>query len=194
MKLFDDLKIACNELAQWPGCWALCGGVAAAIYRDIPRFTADIDFVIADHPDKPAKDIAEQVTRTLSLKPIAGFITDEGGRLISGQALVMGRRDTTSRYVGIDFLLPVLPWIPGAVLRAQSNLLDFGFAKLPTITVEDLLVAKLYAFQGTPSRVTDLDDIRSILQAQTGIDMSYIRSQMTLLSLHSIPEIDAFPK
>ena len=50
-----------------------------------------------------------------------------------------------------------------AVKRAQLNKLDYGFAIVASIIPEDLIVAKLFALQGTPNRKFDLDDILSIL-------------------------------
>jgi len=38
---------------------------------------------------------------------------------------VIGREREDSSYVGIDFLLPVLPWISDAIERAQANQLDY---------------------------------------------------------------------
>jgi hypothetical protein len=138
VKLFDALKRTVAILDQYRACWALCGGVAASVYRDTPRFTGDIDIAIINTAGNAAKDIAQEVCKTLGYKPLAGWVTDHAGELIRPQALVLGREDNQGTFVGIDFLLPVLPWIPLAVERAQANCLDFGFALLPTITLEDL--------------------------------------------------------
>jgi hypothetical protein len=177
MKLFHDLRRVTELLLPYRGCWAVCGGVAAAIYRETPRYTADIDIALIDHPDRDAASIAAGVAEVMGYKPKAGFITDQAGKLIPAQALVIARDDGAGGYVGLDFLLPVLPWIASAVRRAQANLLDFGFAELPAITPEDLFVAKLFALQGSPERVTDLDDLISMAKAVSPFDLNYFEKR-----------------
>ena len=174
MRLFQSLKEVVSHLAPWTGCWAVCGGIAACIYRDTPRYTGDIDIAIVDHADLGASEIAESIVRALNYKPKIGFVTDQYGKLIQSRALIMGRETVAGSYIGIDFLLPSLAWIPDAVKHAQSNQLDFGFAKLPTITPEDLFIAKLFALQGTPTRTTDLDDLLSIARTQVVLDKEYL--------------------
>jgi hypothetical protein len=186
MKLFQSLKRTVEILAPWPDCWAICGGVAAAIYRPTPRYTGDIDIVLVDAPSLPAAKLAEQVVTALGYKPIAGWIADRQGKLIGSQALVVGREAPGGSYIGIDFLLPVLPWITEAVRRAQFNRLDFGFANLPTITPEDLLIAKLFAFADSPERMADLDDLISICSSSIALDEEYLRERIARYGL-SIP-------
>ena len=48
MKIFDELVRAGKLLSEYPGQWAVCGGVAASIYRSRARFTDDIDFALID--------------------------------------------------------------------------------------------------------------------------------------------------
>jgi hypothetical protein len=187
MKLFANLKRATAVLEKYPGAWAICGGVAACVYRDTPRFTGDLDIAVVDHPLAPAREIALAVTTALGYSPIVGFVTDQHGKLLEQQALIVGRESGEGLYVGIDFLLPVLPWVEGAVVRAQANLLDYGFAEIPTITPEDLIVAKLYAYQGNPERPFDLDDVRSILRNQKTLDSLFIVKLATDFDI-TIPE------
>ncbi len=183
MKLLQNLKIAINCLQQWPGCWAICGGVAACIYRKTPRYTGDIDIAIIDHAALPAVKIAQCVVSHLGNKPLAGWVTDQHGVLIKDQALVIGRESGDGSYVGIDFLLPVLPWIRESVTRAQKNDLDYGFARVPTITPEDLIIAKMYAYQGNPDRSTDLDDILSLARDGITLDRAYLADRIRSYSL-----------
>lgn len=187
MKIFEVLKRTTSLLEDVEIDWALCGGVAACLYRETPRHTGDIDItLIAQKPDQE-KEFAEQILLKLGFQPKAGWITDQSGKLIKKQALVIGRDERPGGYAGIDFILPVLPWVHNATIKAQNNLIDYGFAKLPTITKEDLIVAKLYALNGTPERKYDLDDILSILTANKNLDFSFIQSQVLEFQL-SIPE------
>lgn len=192
MKLFADLKITAATLARYNCPWAICGGIAACVYRTTPRYTADIDIAIIDTVTHKAKDVASIVAKELGLAPIAGFVTDQFGKLLNGQALVMGRYDVKGGYVGIDFLLPLIPWVTAAVNNAQNNLIDYGFAKLPTLTPEDLIIAKLFALQGTPERKFDLDDIEDTLRTSIKLDLDYLNKALTSYNLIVPPSIEPY--
>ena len=187
MKIFDFLKRLVTVLESSKNPWAICGGVAASLYRELPRFTDDIDIAIADLPNMPALNAASEVLTKLGYKPKAGFVTDQFGKLIKGQALLIGRDETPGSFTGVDFLLPIIPWVTQSVARAQHNMLDYGFAKVPTITPEDLIIAKLFAFQGTPERRMDLDDIVSVLEGTKVIDKDYLRKECEAAKLN-LPE------
>jgi hypothetical protein len=189
MQLFQALKQAVSILQKHHGCWAVCGGVAASIYRDIPRFTGDIDIAIVEHGEIPARDLAEQIISALGYTPMAGWVTDQYGNLLTPQALVLGRESGGGTYVGIDFLLPVLPWVDPAVRRAQANLVDYGFARVPTLCIEDLIISKLFALQGTPSRILDLDDVLSMVRATPTVDRSYLKEGCAKYALAIPPEL-----
>lgn len=191
MKLYDNLKHAARLLAPWQGYWAICGGIAACLYRETPRFTGDIDIALVDLPQRKAIQIAEATAQALGYKPLHGWVSDQNGNLIKETALIVGRESTSGSYVGIDFLLPVLPWIQPAVQRAQSNCLDYGFATLPTVTAEDLIIAKLFAFQGTPQRHQDLDDIESILRNSKLLNRALIKQLVTQFELSLPPSVGA---
>ena len=189
MKLFQDLRRAVEELAPWTGCWMVCGGVAAAIYRPTPRFTGDIDIALIDAPDLKASQIGERVVAALGYEPIAGWIVNRGGKLAGPQSLVLGREPPGRDYIGIDFLLPVLPWVPEAVSRAQVNLLDYGFAMVPTITPEDLIIAKLFAYADAPHRLLDLDDLIALASDNITLDKSYLMERISRYALKIPDEI-----
>ena len=58
-------------------------------------------------------------------------------------AIIVGRAGELD--VGVDFILPEMPWFESAITRAQANQLDFGFGEIPCITLEDMIIAKLFA-------------------------------------------------
>ena len=102
----------------------------------------------------------------------------------SSPTVVVVGRDTEKRFeTGVDILLPELFWVKDAVERAQHNLMDFGFAKIPCITVEDLLIAKLDARMGTRKRLKDLDDVQSILDNEPKLDIDYLGAKLMKHSL-----------
>ncbi len=183
MKLFDTLKLVTQELKNHNTTWAICGGIAASIYRETPRFTGDIDIALVDGNNSSALDIAESICKNLGHTPIRGFISDQEGKLSSGPALIASRDDVTSTYHGVDFLLPSVPWITNAVALAQKNVIDYGFAALPTLTPEDLIISKIYAYSDAPDRPYDLDDILSIQAALPKIDYKYISEKCRELKL-----------
>ena len=183
MKIFDSLKRTVDLLASYEGHWAICGGVAACLYRETPRYTGDIDIALSEKPNRVAADTARDIVSALGYDPVVGHVTDQHGTLIKETALVLGRENDSAGFLGIDFLLPVLPWIQPAVERAQKNKLDYGFARIPTLTPEDLIVAKLFALTGTPERKQDLDDIESILRQMNPLDANFIRNQARAFEL-----------
>lgn len=183
MKLNVNFKSVVSALAEWDVRWAVCGGMAAGVYRKEPRFTADIDIALVDTPKAKAREIAESIITKFGLEPKIGFIESKSGALLPGAALVSVKDEIEGSYFGFDFLLPLLPWVTLAVERAQSNLLDFGFGKIPTISPEDLIIAKLFAHQTAPGRPYDLDDILSILGNNSDLDFGYLKTQITRLAL-----------
>lgn len=183
MKIFSELKRVSGLLKARGNGWALCGGIVAGIYRDTPRLTADIDIALVDGPKSSAKATAGKILRELGYTPALGFVSHPDGSGKQCNALVMCRSGDDERFVGIDFLLPVFPWVPPAVERAQSNLVDYGFARLPTVTCEDLLLAKFCAINGNPDRPYDKDDVLSILKKQKNIDLEYIKAQSNLMKI-----------
>jgi hypothetical protein len=186
MKIFSELKRLAEQLKEYDGSWALCGGVVASIYRQAPRFTADIDVAIVDRDDRTAEELASEILINMKYTPIVGFVPNMSG--VGGQqkALVCARNERDAQFIGIDFLLPVFPWIPTAVQRAQHNKVDYGFSRLPTITVEDLLVAKICALRAV-ERSQDAEDIRSVLKSSLDIDLDQVLKEAARLKL-AVPQ------
>jgi hypothetical protein len=82
------------------------------------------------------------------------------------------------RAEGVDILLPAIPWVEDAVRRAQDNCVDFGFGSIPVLTVEDVILSKLYALNSARLRAKDLDDLQSIYESECDIDLAYLSGQM----------------
>ena len=168
--------------------FALAGGLVASLYRNQPRATADIDFAVWLHDDAIAKDILN----TLGL--LAHRLRK--AQLEGGPAFAIKRENTpvymlcgraSGAEIGVDLILLSVPWVNSALDRAQANRVDFGFGGVPCLTVEDLLLSKLYAVNNQPTRFMDLDDIRSILESEVSVDWVYLRDQVRHLAL-TIPE------
>lgn len=168
--------------------FAVGGGLAASLYRSEPRLTGDVDFVIATggHDVSVAQKLIQSLGFESRLIRKADF---DGGPLFAIKkkntpvVMVGGRESENPMGVGTDFLLSVLPWVTDALARGQENQVDFGFGGIPVLTVEDVLLAKLYALQSTGSRPKDLDDIHSIMQADPQLDAWYLRVQIEKLGI-----------
>ena len=84
---------------------------------------------------------------------------------------------------GVDILLSSLPWVPGAINRAESNLVDFGFGPVPALTLEDVILSKLYALGGATLRAKDIDDLQSVYEAGHTIDEAYLSGRIQELEI-----------
>jgi hypothetical protein len=168
--------------------FALAGGMVASLYRNQPRATADIDFAVWLHDDATAKDILNALgleAHRLRKAQLEGGPAFAIKRENTPVYMLCGR--SPGAEIGVDLILLSVPWVNSALDRAQANAVDFGFGGVPCITAEDLVLSKLYALNNQPTRFMDLDDIRSILEAQSELDWIYLRDQAKHLGL-SIPD------
>jgi hypothetical protein len=74
-------------------------------------------------------------------------------------------------------------WVPDAIRRAQDNRVDFGFGPVPTITIEDVIIAKLSSLKRSAARPKDMDDLISIFETKPELDLKYLGGQMKRFSL-----------
>ena len=183
-----------SELKKKDVAFAVAGGLAASLYRDQHRLTYDIDLAVAfSIPVVNLEEILEDLDLSVTRLTEADL---KGGpqHLVRSRksplSIVVGRSDTG---VGIDFLLPHLPWVDKAINRAANNQVDFGFGPIPTVTAEDLLLSKFYAVSSRSSRYKDLDDIQSIFRAQKTLDLPYLASEMRSLKVVAPKEIEEIP-
>ncbi len=196
MNLKDFFKEVVEVLKKKKVRFALAGGLVASLYRHEERSTKDLDFLILTEKEtqKNAMDIIESFDLTPHIVRQAEL---EGGPLFAIKRqktppyMIIGRKKDDTTSIGLDFILPAVPWFEEALNRAEKNLCDFGFGQIPCLTVEDLIVSKLYALKNDTSRFKDLDDLKSIFLAQsTGleIDLIYISSALKKINL-KIPKL-----
>jgi len=181
----ERLYQAVKKLEEKGVLFAVAGGHAARCYRNDLRATKDADIAIGEIPE--AAEFAKIFVTDIGLKPrIARKAELDGGPLFaikkkSTPALIIcGEKEGDA---GLDFILPKMSWVPEAVKRAQSNLLDLGFGLVPVLTAEDLIIAKLAALSGKSSRDKDKDDLRVIFLNQKNIDFDYLYKQMKALKV-----------
>ena len=185
------LKKLVKELRPYAGFYALCGGLAASLYRVTPRVTNDIDIALALKSLEQSKRAAKSVLKAIGLTPTLGWIAGTGNRIATATPMIIGRRSSSELSSTVDFLLPAFPWVKEAVRRAQFNLVDFGAVKLPVITPEDLILAKIFALNIEPSRFSDLDDLQSIFKGKLELDLAYITGELSRLKLRLPRELES---
>lgn len=188
MELNDFFKQVVFILKKEGVRFALGGGLVASLYRRAPRLTNDLDFLI--FAGIGTQDRACSIVRSVGLKPTLIRKADlEGGPLFAikrGRTqpyLVAGRVEGDPSKVGLDFILPAMPWFEKALARAEQNHVDFGFGPIPCMTVEDILLAKLFSLKNDASRFNDLDDLKSIFEANHPLDLAYLSAEMRKLDL-----------
>ncbi|HMO49937.1 MAG TPA: nucleotidyl transferase AbiEii/AbiGii toxin family protein [Kiritimatiellia bacterium] len=188
MSLKALFKAAVATLQKRNVPFAVAGGLAADLYRREPRLTMDVDLVILT--DDRAVETAKAVIEAVGLR--AGIIRRadlDGGPLFAVKqkstkpCMVVGRKTGDSSGEGVDILLPEIPWVADAVRRATNNLVDYGFGPVPALTVEDVIIAKLFALQSADMRAKDLDDLQSIFAAEPTLNVPYLAGQIDRLHL-----------
>lgn len=180
------LSLLVPHLERFKGQYAVAGGLAASLYRERPRLTNDIDIALDTGGSDKSKSAAMSLLKELQLKPSLGWIAGGSAALGSPIALVIGHAEGDEYGASIDFLLPAFPWLAPALSRAQENMIDFGFAVLPTLTPEDLIIAKAFALSLEPNRFQDLDDLQSIFSNEQDLDRLFLVRELERLKL-SLP-------
>ena len=192
MNLTEFFKKVVKTLQEQNIEYAVAGGLVASLYRQNERTTNDLDFLVltADHTQETASSIIQQfgltphIIRQADLEKGPLFAIK---RKTSIPFMIAGRGEKTKPGIGLDFILPSMPWFEEAMKRAQYNKIDFGFGSIPCLTKEDLILSKFYSLKNDPARFNDLDDLKSIFLAKHEIDLPYIGGQMQKLQL-IVPE------
>lgn len=188
MDIGEALRRTVQELNNNNANFALCGGLAANVYRKEIRGTQDVDIALLS---VDGEKIANKIIGSLGLKAVSISQADlDGGPLFKRKranevaVVVIGRDKNNSDSAGVDFLLSEIAWIEKAVYRAQYNQIDFGFGKIPTLTIEDIIITKLFAFSHNKTRYKDLDDVRSICEAGHSLDIPYLAGLLNEYELY----------
>ena len=159
----DPLQTTLRDLASWLQSesilFAVIGGIAASV-RGEPRFTADIDLVVAIDVDQ-ALQLSERLPAS-PFQPLFAGIAE----VIQTAFLMPVRHRATS--IPVDIAIGLSGFEQQAIARA--TLASMGDFQVPVVTAEDLILMKLLA-----SRPRDLDDIhRIVLRHQQSLDWKYL--------------------
>lgn len=189
MDLLALLKRACSLFEDRNIKFALAGGIIADRYRKEPRATDDIDFVVSIKESE--LETGREIISSLGYNP--AVVTDlmlKGDTRFRRKAkksipqMLVGRREKSP--YGVDLLLLSLPWAEKALDRAACNLIDFGAGPIPCLTMEDVVISKLYALKNSSTRrykTSDIPDVALILENNPVIDINYLLDCMTELEL-----------
>lgn len=186
--LRSTLERIVSSLTEQRIAFALAGGLAASLYRRDIRTTNDIDLVFDgdEPPEAGARAFIEQQGLEARFLRKADL---QGGPMfaIKGRRtpvwIVAGRHASDPDALGLDLILRRLPWAPEALKRAQQHRVDFGFGPIPTVTLEDFIVSKSLAVANRSDRFQDLDDLKSVFQADHELDSAYLVARMQALGL-----------
>lgn len=189
MKLLTILNKVVKTLEKLECQYCLIGGYAASIYRNQERLTHDIDFALVANDISKSKSIAEKCIKGIGLKPMVGIIPiGEHEPQRKNVSMITSESISGDIKGSIDIILPELPWVQFSVQRAQYNIINLGFIKIPVITPEDIIISKCYALRNNPDRFKDLDDIKEIFIGVKDLDLDYLEAKLDELAL-SIPKV-----
>ncbi len=177
------LEQAYNLLSEYRNNYALAGGLAASFYRERPRLTNDVDIAFCVTDKEATVQAAKSIIAALGFDASWGWIDGLSEKTGEPMGLVIGREQGNELGSSIDFIIPTLPWVRKAVERGQDNLIDFGFARIPTLTPEDLVIAKVFALSLAPNRFQDLDDLISIFKTDNRLDLVYLTAELKSINL-----------
>jgi predicted nucleotidyltransferase len=145
--------------------YMVIGGQAVLLYGE-PRLTKDIDIAVgADLNRLP--DILSLV-RNIQLTPLVDPDT------FTRQTMVLPCADPGTG-IRVDLVFSSSPYEQQAMSRTRT--VKIGRARVRFASVEDLVIHKLIA-----GRARDLEDVKSVLVKNPGIDLKYVRHWLTEFS------------
>lgn len=138
--------------------YMIIGGQAVLLYGE-PRLTRDIDITLGVDIDR--LETLLDAIRKLSLK-----ILPEDAAAFVRQTMVLPTLDETT-HIRMDFIFSFTLYESQAIRRAKKVKIlgqDVSFA-----SAEDLIIHKIFA-----GRPRDLEDVRSVILKNPGLDVPYI--------------------
>lgn len=139
--------------------YMIIGGQAVLLYGE-PRLTRDIDITLG--VDTSYIDELLAVIQELSLKPIPEDI-----KSFVMQTMVLPALDEATG-IRVDFIFSFTPYETEAIKRAKK--IEILSQEVYFASPEDVIIHKIFA-----GRPRDLEDVRTIILKNPGIDVEYIR-------------------
>ncbi len=152
------LKTMALELEQKHISYMVIGGQAVLLHGE-PRMTRDIDITVGIGTEK--LDQMLDVVAAIGLAPLV----DPDDFVLRTMVLPCEHRES---HIRVDFIFSLSPYELQAMERVclvNMEGVDVKFA-----SAEDLVIHKVFA-----GRPRDMDDVKSVLMKNPGIDSAYIR-------------------
>jgi len=176
-------KEIAGKLSQYIEQYAVYGGHAANVYRHEPREVGELSFALALGSAKKSKKVAETILEELGYSADYEWLDGLQSKTGKSVAVVIGTPPEGSESSPLYFYVASLPWVSKGVRRAQGTSHEIEGVKLPLIPVDDLIVAKTHALFLKPNSAQDIDDLSSIFQSETVLELPYIMGEFNLLEL-----------
>jgi predicted nucleotidyltransferase len=166
-RLVDQFREALAAFAGAGTSPALIGGLALAAHQVI-RATQDIDFLVAsDHADR-----LHEVLTGLGYTCI--HRSEDAANYLRGDE-------------GIDLLYAHRPVARQLLEDAEAR--DTPMGRVRVVSAEGLIAFKLQAWVNDPSRIRDLEDIKSLLRSGAGaLDMDEVAGYFGLFEREALLE------
>ncbi len=152
-----------RELDQAGIPYMIIGGQAVLLYGE-PRLTRDIDITLGIGTDEFPRLLA--IAASLGLKPLPEDI-----KSFVEKTMVLPLLDDATG-IRVDFIFSFTPYERSAIERAARVELD-GYP-LSFASPEDVIIHKIFA-----QRPRDLEDVRTILLKNPGVDLDFIRTWLS---------------
>jgi hypothetical protein len=180
--MFKDLleKIAL-KLEQSGIPYMVIGGQAVLVYGE-PRLTRDIDITLGVSPERAGA--VRAIARSAGLRPL---VEQEAFTL---KTMVLPCHDPKTG-IRVDFIFSFTPYEKQAMNRV--TFVNIGQARVRFASLEDLIIHKLVS-----GRPRDLEDARSVILKNEGMEEKYIRKWLkefaVLLKLPLVAKFNALLK
>lgn len=184
--MFEQVfKTATKELKDANLVFCVAGTVAAQLYRDTSQATANLTFLTSSPEALP---VSLKLFSEFDLEPFVSevFENEFAPRFPLSKTphpkIITGRAKKDFSTVNLGFIFNDFPWCASALARAQNNLVSYGEIFVPVLTVEDVILSKLFNLSISPSPL-DEDDLIHILKAEPQMDLIYLCGEMNRLNL-----------
>lgn len=161
------VKRAANDLDEVGARWAMVGGLAVAA-RSIPRFTKDVDFVVAVADDAAAESVIHQLGAR-GYTP-QGIVEHEYLERLSTVRLIADPLN-----VAIDLLF-ASSGIEAEIVAAATSIEILPDLQVPVASTGHLIALKVLARRGQ-----DLTDLDALLAAAGEADIAQAREAAALI-------------
>jgi predicted nucleotidyltransferase len=149
--------------------YMIIGGQAVLLYGE-PRLTRDIDITLGVNVDRFSDVLA--VTTDLSLK----VLPDRPESFVQ-KTMVLPAVETSSG-IRVDFIFSMTSYEKEAIQRAKK--IQILGQQVSFASPEDLIIHKIFA-----GRPRDLEDVRSVLIRNEGLDVRHIRKWLKEFEISS---------